>query len=260
MSSVLPDSSTLVCSVKHASSPPLAPCCKDTPKIWKNDWLYCEPKNDLNDFIKCLASGSNTEPSDWTFQTSCQRNVKSEVKVSEASGNSTSSGSDTKPNFGVKGVKTPGLMTVFVVALLTSFLLVAPASATTTGENSLARRQDSGDCKIDIAQTFNRTTSYVLGVSESFACSGNSFCTFDGRMDTGLNRYKRTLNHKDAAETEYDAFFATLGNTTTPKRLFPAVAGLSVYYEWAAEPGSTTNVAFTPIQVSQIRGWLCRQN
>ena len=247
---VLPPSSNLQCGLQTLNRSLMESCCIGTPQQYKTCFFYCEPQGEIRDFVSCVSRGDNLTRTDAFCESSIQSTVRTSVG-NGSSGGSSSGNSGGGTSSGIRGVSSPKISTVVILTLMMSFFLAAPASATLIRSLDPAgvSRRAPDTCTFTEDSHFNRTGD-SLQVSDSFDCSGTSFCTFGTSIDTGLTSNNRTLNGKSAAEAEYDAFFEILGNSTDPKRLWPAMSGASLYYTWVSLAGSSTSVGWTVLQVS----------
>ena len=239
---VLPPTDSLQCGLLTLNRTLVEPCCTGEIHQYKTCYMYCKPKNDLQDFVSCVSLGAN----DVRTDTFCQRDVSSIIRESLSNQTTKTTKGKSGTSSGAHSVTMPRISSIIAITLLISALLISPATAS---QHAASDVQSSKGCVLKVNPGYNRTFETVK-VSADFACSGSSFCTFSTQVDTGLGSNDRKLNSLQAAATpKYDDFFEILGNATTPKRLWPAKSGLKMHYEWVALPGSTTWVGFTPVQV-----------
>jgi hypothetical protein len=185
-----------------------------------------------------IRSGGNSSV-DLRTDAFCQKDLYDEYDYSIAGLSSSSA---------VHGARRPAMSTLLAIVLLTTFIFVAPTSATSTG--NIVRRQEPSSCQIDINSQYNPTTAGTVSISGNYFCESGAFCVFNQTVSTGFLNMNRTFNGNSAAGPEWNDFFQRLGDATTPRRGFPSTSWLQATYQWAAVAGSNTSLSFTPKQVS----------
>ena len=228
----------LQCGLQTLNHTLMESCCSGEVQQYQTCFLYCAPKGKFQDFVSCVSLPGSANIRSDAF---CQRNVVSTVEESISNDKSTGGGT----SFGARTASTPKISSLLLLALLTTLLLNAPATATIVAPFGLISRSS---CTFTLHSHFNKTGK-TLTLTPDFGCSDSNFCNFGGVIDTGMMNNNRTLHGKSAADSSYDSFFGTLSKSGgAAHRLWPAMSGAKMFYEWIGLGGTTTRVSWTVVQ------------
>nr|POE54279.1 hypothetical protein CFP56_77803 [Quercus suber] len=232
---VLNDASVRVCGVGAASASILEPCCDGNEIHSAQCTHYCNTKKTMMEFVTCITKDGKNTSSVPDMNPFCQESIV---------GNTTET--LTKTSYGARRAN-PLPMQYLFFALLVVLLSATNASATIVKSLSpeIGRRQSGATSSCAISVHSNYTTiRNSQQISPHFTCDGNDYCVETFSVETDILKNNRTINGASASEPKYDDFFEKLENSTG--RMFPALSGITLQYDYVTSPGIEYFIDFTP--------------